>query len=88
MKMTNGEGKVLLEVIKEVGVLDTSATQEIRVNIVKDDKGRVRVAIQKYWRKSKEDEWNIGKGIFVTGRDAVSLSPLLEQAGNEIIHIR
>ncbi|QMV48650.1 hypothetical protein [Bacillus phage SPO1L3] len=88
MKITDKEGKVLLEVIKEVGVLETSATQELRVNIVKDDRGRVKVAIQKYWRKSKEDEWNIGKGLFVTGRDAVNLSPILEQAGNEIIHIR
>ncbi|WIT26457.1 hypothetical protein [Bacillus phage SPO1L4] len=88
MKITDKEGKVVLEIIKEVGVLDTSATQEIRVNIVKDDKGRARVAIQKFWRKHQNEEWKVGKGLFVTGRDAVNLSPLLEQAGNEIIHIR
>lgn len=77
-----------MEIIEEVGVLETSSTQKTQVNIVRDDRGKVKVAIQKYWRKEKDQEWNIGKGLFVSGRDAVSISDMLQQAGNKILHIK
>lgn len=81
-------GKMVMEIIEEVGVLETSSTQKTQVNIVRDDRGKVKVAIQKYWRKEKDQEWNIGKGLFVSGRDAVSISDMLQQAGNKILHIK
>lgn len=76
------------EIIKEIGKLVHSDTQETRVLLVRDPESGIKVSCQKWWRTNSEEEWNAGKGFFLNGRDAYELGKLLQEVGNDIIHVR
>jgi hypothetical protein len=82
------ENNFKAEIIKEVGRVVISNTQEIRTLLVRDENLGLRVSCQKWWRESTDKEWKAGKGFFLSGREAVEVGEALQAVGNEIIHIK
>lgn len=76
------------EIIKEVGKLVHSDTQETRVLLVRHPDSGIKVSCQKWWRTSTNEDWKVGKGFFLDGRDAYELGKLLQEVGNDIIHVK
>lgn len=75
------------QILDEIGKIVHSDTQETRVLLVREPvKNAIRVSCQKWWRTSTDEDWNAGKGFFLTGRDAYELGNLLQKVGLDNIH--
>ena len=76
------------EILKDVGDVEISNTQKLRVLVVRDETKKIRIAAQKWWRKDIESDWRSGKGFFLTGRQASELGHLLVETGRALLHVR
>lgn len=56
------EAVTAVEEIAEVAISDTQAIKLIKI----DKHGEPAYSMQKWWRTSPDDEWNIGKGFQMT----------------------
>ena len=68
------------KVIKRIGEIPLSNTQEIRVALISDEVESVLVSVQKWWRANDKDDWRIGKGFALTPKDAEVLKRLISQS--------
>lgn len=65
----NSEGIKVLEVLES---LDKSGTQSIKAIIIQKDSKKF-LSLQKWWRKTTEEDWNEGKGFHLENEDLVLL---------------
>jgi hypothetical protein len=77
--MTAEVSKFKAEILKEVGKVVISPDLEHRVLLVRDEENMLRVSAQVWW-KDETDTFNPGKGYFLTGRRAISLSKVMGRA--------
>lgn len=66
----NSEGVKLVE---EVGTILKSRTQSIRVTVIEKD-GERFISLQKWWRKSPEEDWQEGKGFHFNLEESTTIS--------------
>lgn len=88
MCMSTENNNFKADILREIGVLPISNTQEYRVLLVRDPELGIRVSLQKWWRKSKDETWNAGKGFFLDGRECIQIGRWLQEIGSEIIHVK
>lgn len=75
-------------IIEEIGTISISNTQQYRILLVKDEDMGTRISAQKWWRKGEDEDWNVGKGFFLSGREAVKMGKMLQEAGSKIMHVK
>jgi hypothetical protein len=76
----NAEDINLLESIKS---LDKSNTQSIKVLLIEKENQKF-LSIQKWWRKSKEEPWNEGKGFHLDESETNELKDAIIDACRKI----
>jgi hypothetical protein len=70
------------KILEEVGEIVLSNTQKLRVLIVSDyETGKTVLSAQKWFRRTKEDEWIASKGFKLSGSNAEQLGVLTECKG-------
>lgn len=76
-------------ILKEVGEIPLSDTQKYRVLLVLDeDTKQPRISAQRWWRKSKLDEWVAGKGFkFVSKEEATKFAMLILSGVDMLVDI-
>lgn len=83
----------VLDYEENKGVLDLDTTKDIQITntqkYIITNKSDINVLfVDKWWRKSEEDEWTFGKSVAIATEKAGELSTLLRKAGYSIMHVK
>jgi len=64
-------------IIRDYGEVGVNNDQKVRVLVVKDGYGMVRVSIQTWWQESGNEEWIMGRGFRLRGRHSMALGRII-----------